>query len=132
MLDGPVLGSLTLGIWLDGYIHADCNSTDPTAWAAAQSVASFFDRVDYDGDIAVRNWPGGRDAHIVLDPRRQFGSPIVDGTRISTEVLYGMNTAGDPAEWLAHAYGLDLVQVEGAIRFEQRLANREIIAYRAA
>ena len=108
-------------------VHADV-----VARAAARSVAAFFDRVDYDGDVPVRYWPDGRDAHIVLDPRRQFGSPIIEGTRISTEVIYGTNAAGDPAEWLAHAYSLDLVQVEAAIRFEQRLANRKIIAYQAA
>lgn len=100
--------------------------------ASAKSVAAFFDRVDFEGDIAVRYWPDGRDAYIVVDPRRQFGIPIVEGTRLSTEVLYGTNAAGDSAEWLAHAYGLDLVQVEAAIRFEQRLANREIAAHRAA
>lgn len=113
-------------------VHADFIDADSTARAAARSVAAFFDRVDYDGDVPVRYWPDGRDAHIVLDPRRQFGSPIIEGTRMGTEVIYGMNTAGDPAEWLAHAYSLDLVQVEAAIRFEQRLANRKIIAYQAA
>ncbi len=98
----------------------------------AESVTAFFDRVDFEGDIPVRYWPDGRDAHIVVDPRRQFGTPIIEGTRMGTEVLHGMYAAGDPAEWLAHAYSLDLVQVEAAIRFEQRLANRKIIAYQAA
>ena len=113
-------------------VHAAVIDADPVAWAAARSVAAFFDRVDFDGDVPVRYWPDGRDAHIVVDPRRQFGSPIIEGTRMGTEVIYGMNVAGDPAEWLAHAYSLDLVQVEAAIRFEQRLANRKIIAYQAA
>ena len=98
----------------------------------AESVTAFFDRIDFEGDIPVRYWPDGRNAHIVVDPRRQFGTPIIEGTRMGTEVLHGMYTAGDPAEWLAHAYSLDLVQVEAAIRFEQRLANRKIIAYQAA
>ena len=113
-------------------VHADFIDADSTARAAARSVTAFFDRIDYEGDVPVRYWPDGRDAHIVLDPRRQFGSPIIEGTRMGTEVVYGMNAAGDPAEWLAHAYSLDLIQVEAAIRFEQRLANRKIIAYQAA
>lgn len=50
----------------------------------------------------------------------------------ATSSLDGMNAAGDPAEWLAHAYSLDIVEVEAAIRFGQRLANRKIIAYQAA
>ncbi|MXZ84477.1 MAG: DUF433 domain-containing protein [Acidimicrobiia bacterium] len=100
--------------------------------ASAESVAAFFDRVDFEGDIAVRYWPDGRDAYIVVDPRRQFGTPIIEGTRMGTEVVHRMYTAGDPAEWLAPAYGLDLVQVEAAIRFEQRLANRNVTAYSAA
>lgn len=113
-------------------VHADAIGVDSATRAAARSVAAFFDRIDFDGDVPVRYWPDGRDAHIVLDPRRQFGSPIIEGTRMGTEVIHGMNVAGDPAEWLAHAYSLDLVQVEAAIRFEQRLANRKIIAYQAA
>lgn len=100
--------------------------------ASAESVAAFFDRVDFEGDVAVRYWPDGRDAYIVVDPRRQFGTPIIEGTRMGTEVVHRMYTAGDPAEWLAPAYGLDLVQVEAAIRFEQRLANRNVTAYSAA
>ena len=97
-----------------------------------QSIDAFFDRIDFDGGVATRYWPAGRDTQVVVDPARQCGSPIIPGTRIRTTALYGMNIGGDPAAWLAHAYNIDTDQVEAAIDFERRLANRAIAAYSAA
>ena len=97
-----------------------------------QSVDAFFDRIDFDGEIAKRYWPAGRDTQVVVDPTRQFGSPTIAGTCIRTSTLYGMNTGGDPTDWLAFSYGLETAQVEAAIDFERRLADRAIAAYVAA
>ena len=96
--------------------------------AQQQSVDVFFDRVDFDAGIAVRYWPDGRGTQVVLDPVRQSGRPTIFGTRITTSTLHGMNLGGDPAGWIADACNLETVQVEDAIDFERRLADRVVAA----
>ena len=97
--------------------------------AQQQSVDVFFDRVDFEDSIAVRYWPDDRCTHVVLDPVCQFGRPTICGTRITTSTLHGMNIGGDPTDWLADAYNLETVQVEDAIDFERRLADRPLVTY---
>jgi len=76
----------------------------------------FVHKVEFDGDVARRYWPSGKEQRVLIDPSRSFGAPIVEGIR--TEVLFEMFLAGDPVDEIAHAYDLDSGVVEAAIRFE--------------
>lgn len=76
----------------------------------------FVHKVEFDGNIAQRYWPSGRDQRVVIDPDRSFGAPIVEGIR--TEVLFEMFLAGDPVDEIAESYDLKNAVVEAAIRFE--------------
>jgi uncharacterized protein (DUF433 family) len=58
---------------------------------------------------------------VLLDPRMSFGAPCVKGTRVATETLWALTTAGDPLPLVADAYGLSLEQVESAIAWENKL-----------
>ena len=59
---------------------------------------------------------------ILLHPKIQFGRPCIAGTRIPTSDIAGMVQAGDSSESLARAYGIDEVQIERAVLWEQELA----------
>ena len=59
---------------------------------------------------------------IVLDPKVSFGEPCIKGTRIATQVLWALASAGDPPERVARAYELPVGQVEAAIAWENKLA----------
>jgi len=48
----------------------------------------FVHKVEFDGDVARRYWPSGKDQQVLIDPSRSFGAPIVEGIR--TEVLFEM------------------------------------------
>ena len=58
---------------------------------------------------------------IILQPRVQFGTPCVKGTRIPTRSIFGMIEAGDSFELVAQAYGLSQQEVRGAYDWESRL-----------
>ena len=101
---------------IDGAQVPEADRPSPE-WA----IIDFFARVDFEGGIASRYWPAGREVPVVVDPARQCGRPIIVGTRVTTEVLNGRNAAGDDVEGIADAYSLDVAQVEAAIGFEHRL-----------
>lgn len=82
-----------------------------TPWAE-----QFVRKVEFERNVAQRYWPSGKDQPVIIDPRRSFGAPTVEGIR--TEVLYEMFVAGDPVDEIAKGYDLSRRTVEAAIRFE--------------
>lgn len=89
-----------------------------TPWAK-----EFVRKVEFDHDVASRFWPAGRERGVVIDPRRSFGAPTVEGIR--TEILYEMFAAGDRIDEIADGYDLDRLQVEAAVRFESERPRGE-------
>lgn len=88
---------------------------------------SLYAGIEYNGKRASKWYPqqAGRRPHIVLDPSRHFGSPIVDETGIPTDILYASYLAeGATPQALvqtARVYEVPGKLVEAAIRFEQGL-----------
>ena len=86
---------------------------------------SLYAGIEYDGRRASKWYPQGRRQHIVLDPSRQFGSPIVDETGVPTEVFYASYLAEgatpQAVKQTARVYEAPVKLVEAAIRFEQGL-----------
>jgi uncharacterized protein (DUF433 family) len=56
---------------------------------------------------------------ISLKPAIQFGQPCIDGTRIPTSSIWSYIRAGDPPPFIADAYGVDIADVEQAVRWEE-------------
>jgi uncharacterized protein (DUF433 family) len=59
---------------------------------------------------------------IAIDPRIGFGQPCIAGTDIPTSILVERFEAGDSLEELALDYGRRALEIEEAIRYEQRSA----------
>jgi uncharacterized protein (DUF433 family) len=78
--------------------------------------------VDFETDIAVRWWPKGRANDIVLDPKRQFGQPIVDSVGVPTAVLNSAALAEGSMTRAAEMYRVSPETVRRAVDFEQELA----------
>jgi uncharacterized protein (DUF433 family) len=85
-----------------------------------EASRSFVDRVTWDGHAAV-GWRPADDpsSPVRIDPTRRFGRPAVDG--VSTEVLREHHDAGEDADRIAAAFGLDPAQVHAALAFESSL-----------
>jgi uncharacterized protein (DUF433 family) len=88
-----------------------------------------LERIDWEGDFAARLYPWVRAGDrvpqpktIVVDPRRGFGQPVIAGTGIEARIVAGRYRAGESILSLAEDYGVQLEQVEDAIRSETREA----------
>ena len=97
-------------------VRNDQISLSPTA-------ESWITDVDYLDDIAIKLHPAGRRSPVVIDPIQGFGMPSLEGRNLRTEVIAELYEAGDSAQDIAHAYDLEVAQVEAAIRFELKNAR---------
>lgn len=93
--------------------------------AFPEAVLRYLQGVEWGKDrFAVRWWPGAVEAKkgaVVVDPRRSFGAPVLAGTGIRVEDVFGRFSAGESMAELAKDYGLHPDQVESAIRLEASL-----------
>ena len=85
-------------------------------------VLPFLAKIDYDSATSVaRKWYIA--PSIVVDPTICFGKPIVEATRISTNVLATSYYAnGQDAEMVARWFNVKEEQVLAAVSFENKLA----------
>jgi uncharacterized protein (DUF433 family)/DNA-binding transcriptional MerR regulator len=81
------------------------------AWKPA--IATFAEEIDYEAGTAVRWKPA---EHVHIDPRRQFGDPVVAGTRVPVRTVL-LNLEAGTVDQVAEWYGLSLAQVQAAHRF---------------
>lgn len=93
--------------------------------AFPEAVMRYLHEVEWGSDrFAVRWWPQSqqiREGGVVIDPRRAFGAPVLAGTGIRVEDVFGRFSAGESMAELASDFGLRLDQVESAIRLEASL-----------
>jgi len=86
-------------------------------------------RIEWGGDVAERLYPWVRadlrtpqPKSIVVDPRRGFGQPVIAGTGVQARIVTERHRAGESILDLAKDYGLEVEQIEDAIRCETREA----------
>lgn len=86
---------------------------------------SLYDGIEYDGRQARKWYPVGSKRRIVLDPERQFGSPIIEDTGTPTSILFASFLAEGRDETAIHStassYGVTSRLVKAAVEFEQGL-----------
>lgn len=92
------------------------------AWAWDAILDPFLDSLDYQNDLAWRWWPLGRDEPIFVDPEYGFGSPVIFGSGLRTELVAERRDAGDPPNIIAYDFSLTPKQIESALRMEDLLA----------
>lgn len=122
----------TRRFWLDGKsvfteeLGDLVSLSEPGQLALPDVVELYAKRVEWDGsmprrlflfttkpELEVADTPP---RSIVIDPAIAYGQPVVAGTRISADVLFGRFEAGETMESLADDYGITLQQVQDAIR----------------
>jgi uncharacterized protein (DUF433 family) len=82
----------------------------------------FLDTLDYQNDFARRWWPLGKDDLVVVDPDYGFGSPVIVGSGLRTELVGERREVGDPPEVIAYDFSLTPEQVVSALKMEDKLA----------
>ncbi|MGF1637011.1 MAG: DUF433 domain-containing protein [Cyclobacteriaceae bacterium] len=81
-------------------------------------IEIFFKSLDFDNEfLATKFWPLGKTKSIVIDPKRQFGQPVIGNTNIYPETLFNLYKGGDSIDFIAFTYDLEKHQVIDAIDF---------------
>jgi len=87
-------------------------------------IKPFLKELEFrDGTILERWWPLGKDRHIVVDPRKNFGQPTVVTEGIPTQNLARSYKAnGSSFDEVARWYEISPESVKEAVEYEQSLA----------
>lgn len=89
---------------------------------------SLYTGIEYNGTQATKWYPTPKRERIVLDPSRQFGSPIIEDTGTPTDVLYASYLAEGENEGAivttSAIYDVPHRFVRSAVRFESGLKQR--------
>lgn len=81
-------------------------------------IQDFFKNIEFGSDeLASRLWPLGKKGSVVLDPKHQFGQPILEGTNIVAESIYSSYKAGDKVKFISMIYDLSEKEVKDALKF---------------
>jgi len=86
-------------------------------------IKPFLKNLEFGRDqIPVRWWPMGQDRGVALDPKRNFGHPIIFEAGVPTLVLARSAAANGSIEVVARWFEINPKAVGEAVEFEQQLA----------
>ena len=90
------------------------------AWRAfmSQRIAEF----DYEGDLAARWFPRGRNVPIFVDPRINFGRPMLAKSGMATWVIADALRAAESEDDVMLDYGIGRDEIGYVLEFEPRRA----------
>jgi uncharacterized protein (DUF433 family) len=93
-------------------------SLDGTKQFNLNFIEIFFKNLEFDKELlASRFWPLGKEKNIIIDPKRQFGHPVIGSTNIYPETLYNLYKSGEPVDFIAFTYEVGEQEVRDAIAF---------------
>ena len=92
--------------------------------AICKVLEPFWRKVDFETSTQMAECfhPQGRDRHVVVDPRRSFGRPVVSDTSITTEALASLYRGGESVEGLTQQFRLNESEIQDALEFEGCIA----------
>lgn len=83
----------------------------------------FLHKVSYDdSNMAVKFYPLGKTGKIVVDPKKQFGQPVIEGTGIKTKTIYSLHKGGEIDKQISNLYDVPVDKIRNAIRFHTTAA----------
>jgi uncharacterized protein (DUF433 family) len=86
----------------------------------AEIVNQSLRDLEYDDETAAR-WRPAKHKAVIIDPKRQFGQPVLDEYGLSTEQIFSEFKQFNDAAYLARIYEVPQHAVDSAIRFERSL-----------
>lgn len=88
--------------------------------AIEATIQPYLQKIEFDiSGLAQRWYPMGFGTPVVVDPRRSFGEPIVQGGGVRTQIIAEMSAAGDSVDTIAAWYDIDAYEVVAALMYEQ-------------
>lgn len=110
------------GIWYN-LLEVIINADGSQQINIAPLVKPFLSKIKFNSDqLAEKYFPLNGSDKIVIDPKLQFGQPIISGTRIKAEIINDFHEAGESNELICEMYNLSLDQVFDVITYYKKSA----------
>lgn len=88
-----------------------------------EAIEPFCKKVEFnDDDLVKRFYPMGKDHSVVIDPKRQFGQPVIGNTNILAQTIYNLHRGGESVQTISDLYELSVAEVNDAINYYRRAA----------
>ena len=99
----------------------DLTLADPTLQKIiAKFVAPLINKISFNKEgIATKYYPFGEKKSIVVNPKNQFGQPVIEGTNILAATIISLHKGGESNKSIAKLYNISLKNVKDAIGFLQ-------------
>ena len=95
---------------------------EPTLWTLPGLVASVKRQIKYEHELAAQWFPVGAEVPIVIDPRVTSGRPIIQGRRVTVQIIRKRFLAGQAIEFIAQDFDITNDVAEDAVRYGERIA----------
>lgn len=83
-------------------------------------VQEFLEKIEFDdNNLASRFFPLAKSRNIVVDPKHQFGQPVIAGTNIKTQTIFSLYEGGESLEDIGDLYNISIDKVQDAIAFQK-------------
>lgn len=92
----------------------------PTQKVFKQIISQSVSGLEYDGKTLQR-WRPTIARHVVIDPQRAFGTPVIDKVGISTKVIFREWERFKNYKTVSQIYEVDETLVKDAVQYEDKL-----------
>ncbi len=83
-------------------------------------MEEFFEKIEFDdNNIAVRFFPLANSRNVVVDPKHQFGQPVISGTNIKIQTIFSLYQGGETLKDISSLYDISIDKVKDAIAFQK-------------
>jgi uncharacterized protein (DUF433 family) len=91
--------------------------------ALKKIIDPFLAKIEFDdSNLATRFSPLGNGRYVVVDPKVQFGEPVVSGTRITASTIIRLLRGGESKEHVALLYRLPIAAINDVEEFYDKQA----------
>ena len=80
------------------------------------------DQIEYQGELAARWFPIGKQVPIVVDPRVSTGLPVIEGRGVTVQAIRKRFKSGLRIDFIAKDFDLKPELVETALQYCERVA----------
>lgn len=88
----------------------------------SQIIAQSLNDLEYEDGKSVR-WRPKKAPHIVIDPKRSFGSPVIDEFGTQTSTIYWDYKEFNDLNYLSKIYEISVPLLREAVKFERELED---------
>ncbi len=93
-------------------------SMDGSRQLNLELIKAFIKNVEFgENKLPSKLYPKGKEKAIVVDPKRQFGHPVINNTNVYPETVYNLYLAKEPIPFIAFTYQLTEKEVNDAIEY---------------